>query len=313
MIFKTQSSPHIKSSLRTDKIMLNVIIALIPALALGIVHFGFRALAVTLLSLVSSLMFETLWCILLKKKISVTDGSAAVTALLFAMTLPHTVPYWQVILGSFFAIIIIKGMFGGLGHNIFNPALAGRAFILLVSPLGVTSYDTADAVSSATPLHNMAMNNLPNESILDMFLGKCPGSIGEISALALIFGGAYLVIFKVINLRIPLCYIGTLALLSLVFFKGNSAFVWMAYSVLSGGLILGAVFMATDYVTSPITPIGQIIYGVLCGLLTFFFRRYGLYPEGVTYAILIMNACVFAVDRYTAPRRFGTKKERIKP
>ncbi len=313
MIFKTQSSPHIKSSLRTDKIMLNVIIALIPALALGIVNFGLRALAVTLLSLVSSLIFETLWCIVLKKKISVTDGSAAVTALLFAMTLPHTVPYWQVILGSFFAIIIIKGMFGGLGHNIFNPALAGRALILLVSPLGVTSYDTADAVSSATPLHNMAMNNLPNESILDMFLGKCPGSIGEISALALIFGGAYLVIFKVINLRIPLCYIGTLALLSLVFFKGNSAFVWMAYSVLSGGLILGAVFMATDYVTSPITPIGQIIYGVLCGLLTFFFRRYGLYPEGVTYAILIMNACVFAVDRYTAPRRFGTKKERIKP
>ncbi len=302
------SSPHIHGKFKTNRIMLDVAIALIPAIAVGVIVFGLRALLVVAISAASAVGFEAAWCLITKKKTTIFDGSALVTGMLLAMTLPVSVPLWQVVTGSFFAIIVIKAFFGGLGQNVFNPALAARAFLMLVFPVGITRYPTIDGVSSATPLHQMVMPSLPNESLLDMFLGRCSGSIGEISALALLLGGAYLVIRRVISIRIPLAYIGTVAILSLVFSKTDNALMWSAYSLLSGGLILGAVFMATDYVTSPVTHLGQIIYGIGCGVLTLCFRYFGLFPEGVTYAILLMNMLVWVLDRYTGFARFGAKK-----
>ncbi len=302
------SSPHIRGNFKTGRIMLDVVIALMPALLVGIFVLGYRAAIVAAVSALSAVLFEWLWCLITRKPNTVFDCSALVTGLLLAMTLPVSVPLWQVILGAFFAIIVIKELFGGLGQNIFNPALAARALLMLVYPLGITVYPTVDGISSATPLHHMVMPALPNESLLDMFLGNCSGSIGEISAIAIILGGAYLVLRKVISPRIPLAYIGSLALLSLVFYKTDNALVWMLYSILSGGLMLGAVFMATDYTTSPVTASGQLIYGAGCGILTLLFRYFGLYPEGVTYAILLMNACTWAIDRYMPTARFGLKK-----
>ncbi len=308
MNLTVSSSPHIKSKLSTNRLMLDVVIALLPALLVGIAVLGIRSLLVVAVSVVFAVGFEWLWCIVTRKSTTVFDGSALVTGLLFAMTLPSSIPLWQVIIGDFFAIVVIKGLFGGLGHNIFNPALAARALLMLVFPMGITRYPAIDGVSSATPLHQMVMPALPNESLLDMLLGSCAGSIGEISALALVAGGVYLVARKVISPRIPLAYIGTLALLSLIFYKTDNAFIWSAYSVLSGGVMLGAIFMATDYVTSPVTKNGQLLYGIGCGALTLLFRYFGLFPEGVTYAILLMNAATWAIDKYTAPTRFGKAK-----
>jgi electron transport complex protein RnfD len=302
------SSPHIRGNFRTRRIMLDVVLALMPALAVGIAVFGLRALYVTLLCVGCAVAAELVFSLIAFKRNTVVDGSAVVTGVLLAMTLPHTVPYWQAAVGSVFAIVLVKGLCGGLGQNIFNPALAARAFMLLIFPVGITHYETIDAVSGATPLHHMVRPALPEESLLDMFLGNCSGSIGEISALALLIGGAYLVWRKVISVRIPLAYLGTVAVLTLVFSKTGNPLEWMTYSLLSGGVMLGAIFMATDYATSPATPVGQWIFGVGCGALTVLFRYYGIFPEGVTYAILIMNALVWVIDRYTAPRRFGTKK-----
>ncbi len=302
------SSPHIRGNFRTNRIMLDVVIALLPALVVGICMLGIRSLLVVAVSVACAVGFEFLWCLVTKGRNTIVDGSAAVTGLLFAMTLPASTPIWMVVVGDFFAIVVIKCLFGGLGQNIFNPALAARALLMLINPVGITRYVGVDGVSSSTPLHHMVMPELPNQSLLDMFLGNCPGSIGEISAIALIAGGVYLVIRKVISPRIPLAYIGTLALLSLIFFKTDSALLWMAYNVLSGGVLLGAIFMATDYVTSPVTPRGQIVYGIGCGALTLVLRYFGLFPEGVTYAILLMNICVWVIDRFTPPVRFGAKK-----
>jgi electron transport complex protein RnfD len=302
------SSPHIRGNFRTNRIMLDVVLSLLPALAVGVWMLGIRALVVTLISVASAVAAEWLYSLVTRTRNTVVDGSAMVTGLLLAMTLPASVPYWQVVLGSFFAIVFVKCLCGGLGQNIFNPALAARALLMVVFPMGLTRYVGVDGVSSATPLHHMVMPALPEESILDMFLGNCPGSIGEISALALLLGGAYLVYRKVISLRIPVAYLGTVALLTLVFGKTDNHFSWMLYSLFSGGLMLGAIFMATDYATSPATPVGQVIYGVGCGVLTVIFRYFGLFPEGVTYAILLMNAVVWFIDRHTAMRRFGTGK-----
>ena len=302
------TSPHIRGDFRTSRLMMDVVVALLPALVVGIVMLGFRALLVTLISVAAAVCTEWLWSLLTKTRNTVVDGSAVVTGLLLALTLPHTVPYWQAVVGSVFAILVVKILCGGLGQNIFNPALAARAFLLLIYPVGLTRFVGLDGMSTATPLHHMVMPALPEISVMDMFLGKCPGTIGEISALALLLGGAYLVIRKVISLRIPASYIGTVAVLTLVFHKTDAPIDWMLYSLFSGGLMLGAIFMATDYATSPATPLGQIVYGIGCGGLTVLFRYYGLFPEGVTYAILIMNAFVWIIDRYTPPRRFGAKK-----
>lgn len=301
------SSPHIRGNFRTNRIMLDVLLALTPALALGVWKFGIRALAVTFLCIACAMVAEWLYSLLTKTRNTIVDGSAAVTGMLLAMTLPATVPYWQAALGSVFAIIFVKALWGGLGQNVFNPALAARAFLLLIYPVGLTRY-YVDGVTAATPLHHMVMPGLPEESVLDMFLGNCPGSIGEISALALLLGGGYLIVRRVISIRIPAAYLGTVAVLTLLFHRGQPALAWMAYSLFGGGVMLGAIFMATDYATSPATPSGQIVYGVGCGVLTVLFRYYGLFPEGVTYAILIMNALVWVIDRYAPVRRFGTKK-----
>ena len=302
------SSPHIRGNFRTNRIMLDVVLALLPALGVGVWMLGIRALVVALISVASAVAAEYLYSIVTKTRNTVVDCSAMVTGLLLAMTLPATVPYWQVVLGSFFAIIFVKCMCGGLGQNIFNPALAARALLMLIFPLGLTRYQGLDGVTAATPLHHMVMPALPEESILDMFLGNCPGSIGEISALALLLGGGYLVCRKVISIRIPGAYLVTVAVLTLVFSKTGDPISWMLYSLFSGGVMLGAIFMATDYATSPATPVGQVIYGIGCGVLTVVFRYFGLFPEGVTYAILLMNALVWFIDRHTAMRRFGTGK-----
>ena len=302
------SSPHIRVNFRTNRIMMDVVLALLPALAVGIWQFGLRALAVTSVCIGAAIVTEWLYSVVTKTRNTVVDGSAIVTGLLLAMTLPHTVPYWQAALGSVFAIAVVKCLCGGLGQNIFNPALAARAFLLLIWPVGLTRYAGVDGITAATPLHHMVMPALPEESVLDMFLGNCPGSIGEISALALLAGGVYLLYRKVISIRIPAAYLGTVAIVTLIFHKTDAPVDWMLYSLFSGGVMLGAIFMATDYATSPATPVGHVIYGIGCGILTVLFRYYGLFPEGVTYAILIMNAFVWFIDRHTAMRRFGTKK-----
>ena len=301
------SSPHIRGNFRTNRIMLDVVLALLPALGVGIWQMGLRALYVTLLSIGSAVLAEWLYSLVTRTRNTIVDGSAVVTGLLLAMTLPVTVPYWLVAAGSVFAIIFVKALWGGLGQNIFNPALAARALMLLVFPVGIVRY-TVDGVTAATPLHHMVMLALPEESLLDMFLGNCPGSIGEISAAALLLGGIYLICRKVISARIPVAYLGTVAVLTLAFSKTGDPVSWMLYSLLSGGVMLGAIFMATDYATSPATPVGQWVFGVGCGALTVIFRYFGLFPEGVTYAILLMNALVWVIDRYTPIRRFGKKQ-----
>ena len=301
------SSPHIRGDFKTSRLMLDVVIALIPALAVGTWVLGLRALGVTAVSMASALTAEWLYARLTHGRNTLPDCSALVTGLLFALTLPASTPYFVVVLGSVFAIVVVKCLCGGLGQNIFNPALAARAFVMLLFPTTLTRY-TVDGVSAATPLHHMVMPALPEWSLSDMLLGNIPGSIGEISALALLLGGVYLVVRKVISPRIPLAYLGSVALLTLIFHRTGNAFAWMLYSLLGGGVMLGAIFMATDYATSPVTPLGQLLYGVGCGVLTVFFRYYGLFPEGVTYAILLMNLLTWAIDRGTAPRRFGCKK-----
>ena len=258
------SSPHIRGNFRTNRIMLDVVIALMPALAVGVWQLGVRTLTVVALCVACTVAAEFLYSLVTRTRNTIADCSAIVTGVLLGMTLPASVPYWLAAVGSVFAIIVVKSLCGGLGQNVFNPALAARAFMLLIYPVGMTRYAEAgvDVVSSATPLHHMVMPALPEESIMDMFLGLCPGSIGEISALALIIGGAYLIWRKVISVRIPAAYLGTVALLTLIFSKTGAPVDWMLYSLFSGGVMLGAIFMATDYATSPATPVGQIVYGI---------------------------------------------------
>lgn len=304
------SSPHIRGDFRSSKLMLDVVIGLTPATIVGCFILGWRSLTVVLMSMACAVLTEWFYSLVTKKRNTLPDCSALVTGMLFALTLPATVPYYVAILGSVFAILFVKLMCGGLGQNIFNPALAARAFMLLLFPAALTRYPAlgVDGVTAATPLHHMVMPALPEESIWDMFLGSCPGSIGEISALALLLGGAWLIYRKVISIRIPAAYLGTVAVVTFLFSKTGNPVSWMLYSLFSGGVMLGAIFMATDYATSPVTARGQVVYGIGCGVLTVFFRYFGLFPEGVTYAILLMDAFVWIIDRYTSPRRFGVKK-----
>ncbi len=301
------SSPHIRGNFRTNRIMMDVVIALLPALGVGIWKFGVQALVCVLVSVASAVATEYLYSLIMKKRNTIVDCSAVVTGLLLALTLPATVPVLQIVIGNVFAILFVKVLCGGLGQNIFNPALAGRALMMILWPASLTRF-FVDGVSGATPLHHMVMPAIPETSLWDMFLGNVSGCIGEVSTLALLAGGAYLVYRRVISLRIPVAYLGTVAVLTLIFCRAGSPVEWMLYHLLGGGLMLGAIFMATDYVTSPVTPKGQILYGIGCGGLTVLFRYFGIYPEGVTYAILLMNGCVWVIDRYTPARRFGVKK-----
>lgn len=302
MNLHTTPAPHIRGDDSTREIMRDVCLALLPALLFGTVRFGVPVLAVTAASVGAAVLGELLAHRLWFRGRRL-DWSAAVTGLLLAMTLPPTVSWWIAALGGGFAVVVIKALGGGLGQNIFNPALAARALLVLCFPAAMTRYAGVDGVSSATPLHRMAMGMLPEESGLALFLGFCPGSIGEISGLALLLGGAYLVWRQVITIRIPAAYLGTAALLTLVFHRGD--LVWMLCSLCSGGLLLGAIFMATDYASSPVTPGGQLLYGAGCGVLTVLFRSFGIFPEGVTYAILWMNAVVWEIERWTMPVVFG--------
>ncbi len=317
------SSPHVHSPITTQTIMRDVLIALTPALLGSIYFFGFRALTVTLVSVAACVFFEWLWNKLLKRNDKTYDLSACVTGMLLAFVCPVTIPYWTIVLGALFAIIVVKMLFGGLGRNFVNPALAGRAFMfswpVLMSnwvKVGFENaaglFSTADAVTAATPLASMHQNYTIDPaagSILDMFLGNVGGSLGETSALLLLIGFAYLLIRKVITIRIPLAYIGTVALLAFLFPMGNDRLTWMAAQLFSGGLMLGAIFMATDYVTSPITKLGQVIFGIGCGVLTIVIRYFGGYNEGVSYAILIMNCLVVLLDRIGRPTKFGAPKK----
>lgn len=314
------SSPHVHSPVTTKTIMRDVLIALAPALIGSICFFGFRSLMVTLVSVAACVFFEWAYCRITKKHCKVFDLSACVTGVLLAFVCPVTIPYWTIILGAFFAIVVVKMLFGGLGHNIVNPALAGRAFMfswpVLMSTWVKVGFgnaagliSTADAVTAATPLGNMHQGLMPESSILDMFLGNVGGCIGETSALLLLIGFAYLLYRKVITARIPVAFIGTVAVLSFLFPQGNDRIAWMAAQLFGGGLMLGAIFMATDYVTSPVTKLGQIVYGVGCGVLTILIRYFGGYNEGVSYAILVMNACVVLLDRIGRPVKFGAPKK----
>ena len=314
------SSPHAHSPVTTQTIMRDVLIALIPALLGSIYFFGFRALLVTLVSAAACVFFEWGFCKVRKLHCKTYDLSAVVTGVLLAFVCPVTIPYWTIILGDFFAIVLVKMLFGGLGKNIVNPALAGRAFLfswpVLMSNWVKVGFDnaagllsTADAVTAATPMSAMHQGALPEESILDMFLGNIGGCIGETSALLLIIGFVYLLYRKVITARIPLAYIGTVAILAFLFPQGNDRIAWMAAQVFGGGLMLGAIFMATDYVTSPLTKLGQIVYGIGCGIITILIRYFGGYSEGVTYAILCMNACAVLLDKIGRPVKFGAPKK----
>lgn len=314
------SSPHAHSPVTTQTIMRDVLIALVPALLGSIYFFGFRALLVTLVSAAACVFFEWGFCKIRKLHCKTYDLSAVVTGVLLAFVCPVTIPYWTIILGDFFAIVLVKMLFGGLGKNIVNPALAGRAFLfswpVLMSNWVKAGFDnaagllsTADAVTAATPMSAMHQGALPEESILDMFLGNIGGCIGETSALLLIIGFVYLLYRKVITARIPLAYIGTVAILAFLFPQGNDRIAWMAAQVFGGGLMLGAIFMATDYVTSPLTKLGQIVYGIGCGVITILIRYFGGYSEGVTYAILCMNACAVLLDKIGRPVKFGAPKK----
>ena len=314
------SSPHAHSPVTTQTIMRDVLIALVPALLGSIYFFGFRALLVTLVSAAACVFFEWGFCKIRKLHCKTYDLSAVVTGVLLAFVCPVTIPYWTIILGDFFAIVLVKMLFGGLGKNIVNPALAGRAFLfswpVLMSNWVKVGFDnaagllsTADAVTAATPMSAMHQGALPEESILDMFLGNIGGCIGETSALLLIIGFVYLLYRKVITARIPLAYIGTVAILAFLFPQGNDRIAWMAAQVFGGGLRLGAIFMATDYVTSPLTKLGQIVYGIGCGVITILIRYFGGYSEGVTYAILCMNACAVLLDKIGRPVKFGAPKK----
>ena len=298
------SSPHIRDDITAGQLMGHVLLALLPALAVGVWQLGLGTLWIVLGCIAAAVGTEWLW----SAGKTVLDGSAAVTGLLLAMTLPPHLPLWQAAAGGIFAVAVGKMMCGGVGQNIFNPALAARAAMVLCFPRTMTDYSAADAITSATPLHHMALHDLPEESVWELFAGLCRGSVGEISALAILLGGVYLLWRRVITWHIPVACLGAVALLTLVFFRGDNPLVWMLSQLFSGGLMLAAFFMATDYATSPVTPKGRVVYGALCGALTVLFRYTGIFPEGVTYAILLMNAAVWILERSTMRRVYGVQR-----
>ena len=318
------SSPHIRSNEDTRSIMLDVIIALLPAMGWSIYCFGIKALVLTLVSVVSCVFFEWAYRKLMKKSCMVGDLSAVVTGMLLSFVCPVDLPWWVIIIGAFFSIVVVKQLYGGIGCNFLNPALAGRAFLLASYATAMTTWAIPkirpDVTSAATPMALMkegteeALTTLmSNYPIGDMFLGKIGGSLGEVSALCLLVGGVYLLIRKVISWQIPVAYIGTVAILTLIAAPaGIDNVQYMLYNVFGGGLMLGAIFMATDYATSPVTKPGQLIFGLGCGLLTCFIRRFGSYPEGVCYSILIMNCTTWLLDKYIRPVIYGAPKKEKK-
>ncbi len=314
-LLKMTASPHMHKNESTSTIMLDVIIALIPALIWGIYAFGFRALTVTLICVLSCVLTEYVYRKLARKNNTVFDFSAAVTGVLLALTLPVGIPMWICVIGSVFAIALVKQLYGGIGKNVVNPALAARAFLFVAFPSELSTFlpfgirtslfgvPQIDSIASPTPL---VASTQDVYSVYDLFVGNHSGTIGEISEVLLLFGGLYLLFKKVITWHIPVTFIATVAILSFIFPQGGvRGEIFMLRQLFSGGLFLGAFFMATDYVTSPATGKGRVIFGVGCGLITVFIRYFGGYPEGVSFAILIMNLLVWYIDIATKPRVFG--------
>lgn len=315
------ASPHVRSAQTVSGIMLNVIIALIPALAASVWLFGPRVLLICLVTIGTCMLSEYLSRKIMKRSNTLGDLSAVVTGLLLAFNLPVSIPLWQAAIGSVIAIVVVKQLFGGIGQNFVNPAITGRIILMVSFPTAMTTWikpllwldKGAEAVTTATPLTMMTKggelsDGLP--SLVDMLIGIRGGSLGETCAVALIIGGVYLMIRKIISPAIPLSFIGTVAVIMLIAGKGDFRFV--AYQLLSGGLMLGAFFMATDYTTSPINLKGRIIFGIGCGLLTSFIRLFGSLPEGVSFSIILMNILVPHIEHLTTPKPFGTVKEKKK-
>ena len=326
------SSPHIRSKDNTRSIMLDVIIALLPALVMSIYVFGVRALTMVLVSVAACVFWEWAYRKLLKKPQSIGDLSAVVTGILLAFVCPVQIPYWMIIIGAFFSIVLVKQLYGGIGCNFLNPALAGRAILLAsyasvmagnwvkVGEKALVVGSNADIVTAATPMMLMkgvdaaGWETLTSTYTLgDMFIGRIGGSLGEVSSLMLLLGGIYLLLRKVISWQTPVAFIATVAVITLISAPtGVSGVEYMAYNVFGGGLMLGAIFMATDYATSPVTKLGQAIFGIGCGLITVFIRRFGSYPEGVCYSIMIMNCTTWLLDKYVRPTIYGALKKEKK-
>ncbi len=323
------ASPHLKSPIKTRNVMGDVILALIPALIWAFFLFGLRALTLTVVSSASCVVFEYLYRKIMRKTNTISDLSAIVTGMLLAFCLPVSVPLWLPVAGAFFAIVIVKQLYGGIGKNVVNPALAARVFLFIAYPTELTAFtlpgeklsalaidvtnSAADISSGATPLASLKTGAVPTNSVMDTLVGNMSGCIGEVSATILILTGIYLMLRKVITWHIPVTYIATVALLTFIFPSGNmSGIDFMLYELFTGGLMLGAFFMATDYVTSPATSLGRIIYGIGCGLITVFIRFFGGYPEGISFAILIMNLFVWYLDKATKPRVFGGARNNAK-
>ena len=307
------SSPHIRSNESIQRIMLDVIIALIPAIIGSVYFFGFNALKLILISVASSVFFEAIIQKVFKKSVTINDLSAVITGILLAFNLPASAPWWLPVIGSAFAIIIVKQFFGGLGSNFMNPALAARAMLLTSWPSHMSTFTGTrpDVVASATPLaimkNGMATDGVASElpKLMDMFIGNIPGAIGETSALLLLIGAAYLIIRQVIDWKVPVFYIGTTIIILLLL---GVEIQLLPYHIFGGGLILGAFYMATDYASTPVTPVGRIIFGIGAGILTALIRVKGGFPEGVSYSILLMNVATPLIEKFTSPKVFGEVK-----
>lgn len=318
-LLHVSSSPHIRSKVTTSNIMLMVFIALLPTSIFGVFNFGTKALLVILISIMTCMLTEFAYEKLMHKKVTITDMSAAVTGLLLALNLPYTVPFWIPVIGGIFSILIVKQLFGGLGQNFMNPALAGRCFLLISFTARMTDFAlpenavttivdavsnaSADAITGATPL--AVIKSGGSVDLWSMFIGNTRGTIGETSAIAILIGAIFLLCIKVIDLRIPLTYIGSFIIFITIFGGRGLDLEFIAAHLLGGGLMLGTFFMATDYVTSPITKKGQVVYGVCLGLLTGLFRLFGGSAEGVSYAIIFGNLLVPLIERVTLPTAFG--------
>ncbi|HEX3022155.1 MAG TPA: RnfABCDGE type electron transport complex subunit D [Lachnospiraceae bacterium] len=307
-LLNVSASPHVRSNVSTNSIMRDVALALVPASLFGIYNFGFDALLVILVTIATCVLTEYIYQKLMHKKVTTSDFSALVTGLLLALNLPSSVPLWIPIIGGVFAILVVKQLYGGLGQNFMNPALAARCF-LLISFTGRMTTFTLDGVTGPTPLALLKFEGKTTD-LGSMFIGTISGTIGETSVVALLIGAAYLLVKKIITLRIPATYIGSFAIFILLFGGKGFDMNYLLTHLFGGGLVLGAFFMATDYVTSPITPMGQIVFGVLLGVLTGIFRLFGGTAEGVSYAIIFCNLLVPLIEKATLPKAFG--KERVK-
>lgn len=306
-LLNVSSSPHVRCGVSTKNLMYDVAIAMLPATIWGVMQFGIYSLIVVVATVLSCVLSEYLFETLMHKPVTISDGSALVTGMILGLNMPPAIPLWMPILGGVFAIIVVKQLYGGLGQNWMNPALAARCFMLISFAQAMTKFTdpVTDAVASATPL--AAIKAGDTYDLAAMFIGKIPGTIGEVSVIALLIGAAYLVVRKVISLRIPLTYIITTAVFIFIF--GNHDPYYVACEVCGGGLIFGAFFMATDYVTSPVTPAGQYVFGVVLGLLTGIFRLWGASAEGVSYAIILSNLLVPVIEKATLPAAFGRESE----